>query len=212
MSLVMAISNCNGIVISADRRVTRDPVDGNSSLLLTDNERKLFVTKSGHAIATVGSGVLKNMKSSSCLIKEVIDEMPSGMLIGDELITIRNTLADNVFDDAYIILIGAGFDNGEQKVLSISLKSEPPVAATDALGYGLIYRGDDTELQEIFKLFPVDAAYYPIQEMVEYLKFLNRTIAGFQKYSKYLQSISEKCDVLVIRKSGVEWETTPKWL
>ena len=160
----------------------------------------------------VGSGVLKNMKSSSCLIKEVIDEMPSDMLIGDELITIRNTLADNVFDDAYIILIGAGFDNGEQKVLSISLKSEPPVAATDALGYGLIYRGDDTELQEIFKLFPVDAAYYPIQEMVEYLKFLNRTVAGFQKYSKHLQSISEKCDVLVIRKSGVEWETTPKWL
>ena len=107
MSLVLAISNCNGIAISADRRVTQDPVGDRSALLLTDNERKLFVTKSGHAIANVGSHVLKSMKSSSSLIKDTIEQMTPDMALSDELLTLKQAFTENAFDDAYIILIGA---------------------------------------------------------------------------------------------------------
>lgn len=111
MSLVMALSNSNGIVISADRRVTRDPSDGKSSLLLTDNERKLFITKSGHAIANVGSLVLKNSKSSSSLILDIIEQLEPTLTLSQELIIIKNKLLENMFDGDYICLIGAAIEN-----------------------------------------------------------------------------------------------------
>lgn len=212
MSLVLAISNCNGIAISADRRVTQDPVGDRIALLLTDNERKLFVTKSGHAIANVGSHVLKSMKSSSSLIKDTIEQMTPDMALSDELLTLKQAFTENAFDDAYIILIGAGIDNGQQAILSMDIKDEYPTAQTNTFGYGAYYRGDDKELKNLLGLFPIDVDYYPMQESVDYIKFLNRTIAGLQRYSKHLQSISEECDVLIIDKYGTRWETAPKQL
>lgn len=212
MSLVLAISNCNGIAISADRRVTQDPVDGKSALLLTDNERKIFITKSGHAIANVGSHVLRNMKSSSSLIKDIIEQMSPDISLSDELLTLKQAFIENAYDDAYIVLIGAGIDNGQQVILSMNIKDEYSTAQTNTFGYGAYFRGDDKELKELLGLFPIDVSYYPMQESVEYIKFLNRTIAGLQKYSKHLQSISEECDVLIIDKYGTRWETPPKQL
>lgn len=138
--------------------------------------------------------------------------MSPDMSLSNELLTLKQAFLENAYDDAYIILIGAGIDNGQQVILSMNIKDEYSTAQTNTFGYGAYFRGDDKELKELLGLFPIDVSYYPMQESVEYIKFLNRTIAGLQKYSKHLQSISEECDVLIIDKYGTRWETPPKQL
>lgn len=63
MSLVVGIKTYHGIVISADRRVSVE-YEENGILkfsVITDNEQKLFVTKSGVAIAYTGSSCVPNI-------------------------------------------------------------------------------------------------------------------------------------------------------
>lgn len=44
---------------------------------------------------------------------------------------------------------------------------------------------------------------------INYLRFLTRSVAGLQHYAQMNQTVSEDCDVLVIRDSGAQWITSP---
>ena len=49
---------------------------------------------------------------------------------------------------------------------------------------------------------------FPLQEGIDYLRFINRTTSKLQYYNGELQSISEECDVLVIENDGAKWITS----
>lgn len=60
----MAIANKNGIVVSADKRLTYKTTDLNTGLVTKiqffDTEQKMFITKAGHVVAYTGESVLSD--------------------------------------------------------------------------------------------------------------------------------------------------------
>ena len=75
MSLVMAIANKEGIVVSADRRLTETHFykDHESIVTHKNHYRKLFVTNRGHAIASTGTAIFQDGTSVKDIICKAID-------------------------------------------------------------------------------------------------------------------------------------------
>ena len=71
---------------------------------------------------------------------------------------------------------------------------------------------ENLELLKGDRTLPVDYNAFPLQESIDYLRFLTRSVAGLQHYAQMNQTVSEACDVLVIQSSGTEWITSPEVL
>lgn len=94
MSLVMAIANQNGIVVSADKRLTCKTIDSNTGFAAKtqffDTEQKMFVTKSGHIIAHTGESVLSDGRLIEDAIKTTVQKTNNlNLCVRDELLYVK---------------------------------------------------------------------------------------------------------------------------
>ena len=65
---------------------------------------------------------------------------------------------------------------------------------------------------EIARKFKTDIYSFPILKMADYLKFLNATVANFQKFSDKNQVVSEACDILAVEDDRTYWISSPDCL
>lgn len=76
MSLAIVLANEYGIVMSADRRLTLAPKNASDNMSMLypslDHQQKIFLTKSGHGIAYVGSLTLQGGTHTTAVIKNTI--------------------------------------------------------------------------------------------------------------------------------------------
>lgn len=215
MSLAIALANQYGIVLSADRRLTTTLIGSQEgetkSFVLTDHEQKIFLTKAGHGITYTGSSSLENGDRTSCLIRRTIAQLDENLSIKDELLTIKQKL-QVVANGRNVILMGASVSCDHNTVISTTLKSDGITEHTDKDGTCLSFSGESDTVIKLTDMFPVDRNAFPLQESINYLRFLTRSVAGIQHYAQINQTVSEECDILVLQMSGAQWITSPERL
>ena len=211
MSLAIALANQHGIVMSADKRVTLTVTNTESgesdSFVATDNEQKIFVTKSGHGIAYAGNSVLKDGSCTSEIIETKIRDMQPKK-IKEELYVIMNELMEHD-KEATVFLIIAGIEDSKRHIYSMNSIANTIIENTDANGLGYTYLGEPKLASEIIDMVKHDRNNLPLQDIINYLRFVNYTIAKIQYYGTTNQTVSEDCNILVIRNDTTTWQNSP---
>ena len=211
MSLAIALANQHGIVMSADKRVTLTVTNTESgesdSFVATDNEQKIFVTKSGHGIAYAGNSVLKDGSCTSEIIETKIRDMQPKK-IKEELYVIMNELMEHD-KEATVFLIIAGIEDSKRHIYSMNSIANTIIENTDVKGLGYTYLGEPKLASEIIDMVKHDRNNLPLQDIINYLRFVNYTIAKIQYYGTINQTVSEDCNILDIRNDTSTWQYSP---
>ena len=211
MSLVMAIANKEGIVITADRRLTETHFYKDHESIITNKNhyRKLFVTNRGHAIASTGTAIFQDGMSVKDIICKAIDVFNSESLpIDKEFRRLKRVLIQYCEPSDNIVLVMTGIENNQNIVIVENIKSSKlrnRVQGQDAF----ISAGDNKLVFPMYNAFGIDLNTYNIERMAQYLEFINETTARLQKFSQNPQTVSEQCDILVIQKNRVYWKNEP---
>lgn len=214
MSLAITLANQYGIVMSADRRitttVTRSETNETESFVLTEHEQKLFLTKAGHGISYTGASSLAGGRRTACIIRKTLAQLEECLSLEDEILSVKKEL-QAFANGRNVILIGAAICDEKNRVLSSSLTTDEITEHTKDEKC-LAFSGESDTVIKLTDMFPVDRNAFPLQESIDYLRFLTRSVAGLQHYAQMNQTVSEACDVLVIQSSGTEWITSPEVL
>ena len=122
MSLVLALANQYGVVMSADRRTTTKTFNRDDELTeidFSDYTRKIFITKLNHGIAKTGTELLKNNTPATIVIQDAIRNMPDDITdVVDELNYIKSKLQPLLEEQQKVVLICACIINGKRLILS----------------------------------------------------------------------------------------------
>lgn len=205
MSLVMAISNRNGIVISADKRLTCRTINPNTGLATSvkyfDTEQKVFTTKSGHAIAFTGESMLSNGQFTSEAIEEVIENTGDyNLSVYDELAFIKEKLLPITgIEDTNLLC--AGIESGVNKVYVTSLRSDKIIELTENI-CGI---GDVVFAKDFQNTYAPKIEIFSIEKSMEYLRFLNSTIGKLNYFCDKEETISSCCDICVITPTNIQF-------
>lgn len=211
MSLVMALANKEGIVVSADRRLTETHFYKDHENIVTHKNhcRKLFVTNRGHAIASTGTAVFRDGTSVKDIICKAIETLNSKPLsIDKEFRFLKRELVKHFEPNDDVVLVMAGIENNQNVVMIENVKiSKFRNRVQDQFAF--VSAGDNKLVFPMYNSFKIDPNTYDIERMVRYLEFINETTARLQKFSPNPQTVSEQCDILVIQKSRVYWKNEP---
>lgn len=213
MSLTIALANSYGIVISADRRltstITDDKTNKSESFLLTDFEQKIFCTPATHGLTYVGDAYLSNGQRTSSTIQHVLHQMDSSLSLEEELNIVKASLlrSGNRPD---VTLLGAAISDRKNVVLTTSTKSNKITNYCNELGRCLAFTGETEAISKIVDIYPVEYQAFPLQESINSLRFLTKSVAGVMKYAQLNQTVSEECDILVISPFKTQWVTSPE--
>lgn len=205
MSLAMVLANQYGIVMSADKRMTLAPKTSDGQTFLypsLNHQQKLFMTKSGHGTAT------------AVVIKNAIAKYNSPRTsVLDELKGLKNALKQYT-KEKQITLVGAEINNGKRQVFTLTLTDKNIEKNTNEEGLCLLSRGDCSfaEMLMSFQSRNSNCVHFSLQESINYLRFVNSTVAKLQYYNGNLQSVSEECDVLVLTPKEAKWVISPETL
>lgn len=213
MSLAMVLANPYGIVMTADRRLTTTVSVKNiattESFFLTDHAQKIFLTKAGHGITYTGASDFNDGTCTSEIIKDAINEYNNPKApVQSELLFIKRKLAEHK-DTRGLTLLGAEIRDTKRHVYAISLNKDSIDKQTNENGNCFIFSGESDLAKKIAEMLPVNQNRFPVQESINYLRFINSTVAGMLHYAQRNQTVSEECDVLVITADGSRWITEP---
>lgn len=211
MSLVMAIANKEGIVITADRRLTETHFykDHESIVTHKDHYRKLFVVNRGHAIAFTGTAIFQDGTSVKDIICKAIETLNSKPLsIDEEFRFLKRELVKHSEPNDNVVLVMAGIENNQNVVMIENVKTSKfrnRVQGQDAF----ISAGDNKLVSSMYSFSSIDLSQFSVEQTVQYLEFINETTARLQKFSQNPQTVSEQCDILVIQKNRIYWKNEP---
>ena len=211
MSLVMAIANKEGIVITADRRLTETHFykDYESIVTYKNHYRKLFVTNRGHAIASTGTAIFQDgtpVKDIICKAIETLNSKP--LSIDEEFRFLKRGLIKHSEPNDNVVLVMAGIENNQNVVMIENVKTSKfrnRVQGQDAF----VSAGDNKLVSSMYSFSNIDLSQFSVEQTVQYLEFINETTARLQKFSQNPQTVSEQCDILVIQKNRIYWKNEP---
>lgn len=211
MSLVMALANKEGIVVTADRRLTETHFFKDHENIITHKNhcRKLFVTNRGHAIASTGTAVFRDGTSVKDIICKAIETLNSKPLsIDKEFRFLKRELVKHSEQNDNVVLVIAGIENNQNVVMIENVKTSKfrnRVQAQEAF----VSAGDNKLVSPMYSFSNIDLSQFSIEQTVQYLEFINETTARLQKFGPSPQTVSEQCDILVIQKNYVYWKNEP---
>lgn len=205
MSLVMVIANQNGIVVSADKRLTCKTIDSNTGLAAKtqffDTEQKMFVTKSGHVIAHTGESVLSDGRLIEDAIKTTVQKTNNlNLCVRDELLYVKNELS-SFAGLGNTRLLAAGVEDDTNNIYTTSLKLDDFIKVELPI-FGI---GELSVAQVIHNTFTPDIEEFTITEAIDYLCFLNHASNKLNGFCKKDETISSQCDVCIITTTGTQF-------
>lgn len=206
MSLALAFYNNNGIVMSADRRITT--IVDDSSFPLTDNEQKIFLSTEGYGFAYVGSSKFRDRPTSYWMRRFIGEYSCKGLSVSQFLVKLCKTfyLLDKTKN---VSIIGVGIENNKNQVYSIG-SYEMNLADHAADGKcNIIFSGEKEIARNIIDMYPIDKSLFPISDMIDYVKHVTLTASNIQKFAQMQQTISKDCDILAITNKSSKWVATP---
>ena len=128
MSLVMAIANQNGVVVSGDWRAMKywlQP-DGGDPIFVRSIDRfqKIYRTKSNHCIGFCGHTKLDNGKELGEILQKIIEVFDKDYSVTQEFYILLKTLPQNAIKNDIAFMV-AGYENDEPKIITYSIDKEP---------------------------------------------------------------------------------------
>lgn len=206
MSLVMAIANKNGIVVSGDRRAmrywlvpeTKEPIFVGAY----DTYQKIYRTKSNHCIGVCGCGTLNNGKNTGDCIKQVTNIFDDNFTVTQEAYVIVKSFAQ--FLDSSTEFMICGYENSQPKI--IACKKDGSLVQSNA---GLVTIGADSRVKEVVTVSNENIQNFSIRQSVAFLRKINKAVFGLMKKSIEKPVISRECDILVLKPDESQWMLPP---
>lgn len=208
MSLIMAIPTKQGIFVSGDYRRESKYTDRDSNKVMcithSDFEQKVFRTNRGHAIALAGNAKLNDGTSTNDTVCKLVKSINRRKLtIKQEIEFVKKDISAKTGDNPVALLI-AGYENGKQVIYTTDTRKDE---IYDASNDDIAVIGVMGVAERLIHIVPPRDTLCEI-DLVEYIKFLNRTVAKMLEFSEYSPMVSEDCDVLVITEDNARWKTS----
>lgn len=203
MSLAVALYNHHGMVMSADHLVTAT-IDG-MEFLSSHTEQKLFLVDKRYGLSCTGTYSI-NGTPVSALIENYLLENPIGNSNPNEwIIKIATFFQEKLSDSQNIVFILCGYYKNKKLMISNSAKN--PEGITERNSPGTLCSGASDFASHIvnFKLAPFEFSKFTMQDSVNFLRFLNRTVSDMMYFGQYAQSVSRECDILAISPKETRW-------
>lgn len=213
MSLALILANSNGIVMSADHRMTFSaPCDIKASTAQYDNEQKLFLTKNNHGIAYTGDLGFADCNSVSSIIKYELSNIDNNISsVKDELIYICNKLIQHKPVNI-IALSAAGIEDGKWCVFTTELIAGQTAFQINEISntpFTFYFQGESSLTNSVLSSLNQNYIFFPLQIAVNFVRFINQTVSLCQYFSGIPQTVSPDCDILVIDNCGAHWFIPP---
>jgi hypothetical protein len=205
MSLIMSLETYEGIVMTADRLSTLSYYNENSKTTdtfpKTYNAHKLFLTKDGYGISYCGNGKLDN----DFLVEQFIsEEICVKNFTGNEPMTTAKSILDICIENkAQSILLFCGYFQNISFTIEINCPKKELFSYPDSSRNKVVRYGDTAIADAVLNSkFHYGYSTYRLQDAVDLLVYTNQVTAKYQQFQETLQTVSEKCDVLVLYKNG----------
>lgn len=194
MSFTFASYNEYGIVITADRRFTGSNQDGFVNVA-TNAGRKLFLSVQGYAISFAG-GAMQNSIPTSKLISDTLNELSGEFTLSAFFAEFINRMVP--LCPKNVIFLAAGYEDGQPRIYTATT-TNPELVLLGGIGYA-----GETDLgQKILCAIPIAYSSMPLQDRLDFHRFVTATISKLQSFSDHGITVSEECDAVVIGPSGV---------
>nr|DAT26339.1 MAG TPA: Proteasome subunit alpha type-2 [Bacteriophage sp.] len=199
----MAIANKEGIVVSADWRLTRHRIDNPFIAMPSDHSQKAYITNTNHVVAFTGDARLGTGEFLNDVILHTLKiTSAQKMPIQEELGFLLNVLVQKI-GNSTVYLIECGIENGKNVMLRADTghnKIQPNTL--DDIGYAAsgehkLYQSKLIELGDNIHTLK-------LQEMIKFLQNTNYEIAEIDSL------VSPKCDIITITYDGAHRLYTPE--
>ena len=200
MSLCMILSTPCGIVVSADRRIVTTTSDG-ESFVLTDHEKKIFISND-HVYTHCGTSSTDDLPVAPHLDFYLKRTQAKGVPFRYEFESLKSYLRDDL-KATPSILMGGAFDQGQRSIANSNLSSSTNWSRPDENTF--FFSGASVIAKKIIDIYLCDRNKFPLQESIDYLRFINYAVAKTQHFTQVPQTVSEACDIAVITEDGARF-------
>lgn len=204
MSLIMALANRNGIVISADRLSVRKYYDQNENHLMDvpvhgiTGHQKAFILENDHVIAFAGAGEVYGKVSTEDFMYQIARELDKlNLPIYKEAEYIRKRVVEVHDSDSLIALMVVGMEDGKNYILTTDTADPEIHNHTDGIN-GFREIGITGLVGHLADKKKVDRYDLSIGEMSKFLRNLNVDAVDYMREHGHNQVISEDCDIIII--------------
>ncbi len=194
MSFAFASYNAYGIVVSADRCLTGTSSSG-ERYTLTNNGRKLFLSKQGFAVAFTGCSSVAGFLAPAA-IPDILDSLDGPMRLTDFSSQFVASMSKLCREN--MIFLIAGYQDGTPQIYTATTQKTELVQME-----GLAYSGESDLGKAILCAVPVTYGTMTLQDRIDFHRFVTKTISNLQSYSDRIRTVSEACDVVAIEKQGI---------
>ncbi len=207
MSLAIALHNYHGIVMLADKMMTSTfEKDGNMETInLPPTDQKLFLIENKYGLSYTGTASINGIPISALLKQYFLDNIIGKSNPISWLLNLANHFHNLLSDNQNIIFIMCGYYNGGKFVINTNTSS-PQINFSDT-NHPLVYSGESDILTQIININKISYEFpkFTIQDSIDFLYFLNRTVAGMMYFGQYLPTVSKECDILTISPIDSHW-------
>lgn len=210
MSLIMSFETYEGIVMTADRMATVSFYNENfkttESFCKTKNAHKIFVMKNGYGISFCDASSFNNNLLEEYVTNQIclydFDDLSPGF-IGNQILH----MLKKQYNGAKIISIMCGYYNNNSFTIEIDTSKEKIYKYPDSSKNKVVRYGEtDIANAVLDEKFYYGYSTYRLQDGIELLKFTNFVSAKYQEFQENLQTISEDCDILILKPDRTyEW-------
>lgn len=203
MSLVMAIANKEGIVVSADWRLILHRADNPFIAMPSDHSQKAYITNTNHVVTFTGDARLDTGEFLNDVILHTLKiTSAQKMPIQEELGFLLNVLVQKTVNST-VYLIECGIENGENVILRADTGHNRIQPNTlDDIGYAA--SGEHKLYQSKLIKLGDNIHTLKLQEMVKFLQGINYEIAEIDSL------VSPKCDIITVTSEGTQRLYTPE--
>lgn len=207
MSLAITFFNTHGIIMSADNLITSTIIKGGSPYTFqsSQTEQKLFLIENKYGLSYTGTSSIDGVPLSSILEMYIKDNPINDMNPEEWLLKLAENTKNISKSYQNVIYILAGYYQHEQ--LIITTNTINPEVHVNKKQSGLLYSGESNFLQMLIDSDTIafDYAIFSLQDAADFLRFLNKTVAGLMHFGQYLPTVSENCDLLAILPNESYW-------
>ena len=212
MSLAICFYNSHGIIMSADKRIVSaiNRLNGiTESIVVTDAEQKLFKLSDQCGLSVTGSFSFSGVPVSSILtnyikLHNVNMVKPEQYLLqlARYILSLHDVESDNC------ILMLAGYRNTIPFIISTGTKEINIVNHINSNDHSAVAYSGENEIMNVLinsKQFAYDYAKFPMQDAIDFVKFMTKTVSGLQRFQQRIQTVSEECDIFHITPYTSRW-------
>lgn len=205
MSLAVALHNYHGIVMCADKLINVT-VDG-TKMHQSFTEQKLFLVENKYGLSYTGTASVDHIPVSALIEKYLRENHIGNSDPSDWLLQFSDFFHRKLSDGQNIVFIFCGYYNNEKFVITTNTIN-PKIDSIDEQS-GILYSGEIEFVKHIIcsDLIAFDFTKFTIQDSVDFLRYLNSTIADMMHFGQYLPTVSRECNILIISPNMSCWES-----